>query len=268
LFWELFSPADRLELENRFRRIEMKKITAFLLSILVVVGLTACNFSVNSDASKGSLSVEGIGVVKITPDIAYINIGVQSKSENVKTALDENNASAATISSTLENLGIAKEDIQTSSFNVYPMQDYGPSGMGYDNGSGIMLPKNTYQVDNIILVTVRDLTKLGNILDNTVQAGANTINSISFDVQNKDVAMKEARDKAIANARDLAEATAASAGVKLGNILNISTYSSGNPAPYFDSKGGAYAGTTASQVPISAGQLSLSMSASIVYELK
>jgi uncharacterized protein YggE len=245
----------------------MKKITAFLFSFLIVVGLTACNFSINSNDTQGSLSVEGTGMVKITPDIAYINIGVQSKSENVKTALDKNNALAAAISSTLEALGIAKGDIQTSSFNVYPMQDYGPTGMGYDDGTGIMMPSTYYQVDNIILVTVHDLTKLGEILDNTVQAGANSINSISFDVQNKDEALKEARDKAIANARELAEATAASAGVKLGDIINISTYSAGIPTPYYEGKGGVYAGA-ASEVPISAGQLSISMSANIIYELK
>ena len=247
----------------------MKKITVYLLSFFIVVGLTACNFNISTDAaSKGTLSVEGSGVVKISPDIAYINIGVQSKSENVKAALDENNALAAGISTTLEALGIAKEDIQTSTFNVYPMQDYGPSGMGYDDGTGIMMPSTYYQVDNIILVTVRDLTKLGEILDNTVQAGANSINSINFDVQNKDEALKEARDKAIANARELAEVTAASAGVKLGDILNVSTYSAGVPTPYFDGKGGTYAGASISEVPISAGQLSITMSASIIYEIK
>jgi len=248
----------------------MKKIIPFLLSLLVVIGLTACNFSMTTETlPKGSISVEGTGVVKITPDIAYVNIGVQSKSENVKQALDKNNALAAAISSTLEELGIAKEDIQTSSFNVYPMQDYGPTGMGYENESGIMMPSTYYQVDNIILVTVRDLSKLGQILDNTVQAGANSINSINFDVQNKEEAMSEAREIAIQNARELAEATAASAGVELGDILNVSTYSAGYPAPYFDGKGGgSYASAAYNEVPVSAGQLSISISANITYELK
>lgn len=246
----------------------MKKITMLIMSVLIVLALSACSFNFDSNANAGSLSADGTGTVQITPDIAYINIGVQSKSEDVKSALDENNNLAAAISSTLENMGVAKEDIQTSSFNVYPMQDYGPTGMGYESPNGTMMPKTYYQVDNIILVTVRDLGNIGQILDNTIQAGANSINSISFDVQDKEAAIAEARTKAIQNAQLQAQTTAAAAGVQLGKVLNLSVYSSG-PAPYFDGKGGtAMAAGYSSDVPISAGQLSITMTANIMYQIK
>jgi hypothetical protein len=243
----------------------MKNKFLFILSSLMIIGLTACNLSIDtSTPNKGTLSVEGTGIVKITPDIAYINIGVQSKSENVKDALNENNQLASAISTTLQDLDIAMEDIQTSSFNVYPMQDYGPMGMGDENG----LPTTYYQVDNIILVTVRDLSNIGQILDNAVQAGANSINSISFDVQNKEEAINQARKDAIVDAHSQAEATALDAGAQLGDVLSINTTSYSDTAPYYDGKGGVAANAMASQVPVSAGQLSISVTASMMYELK
>ncbi|MBI9048039.1 MAG: SIMPL domain-containing protein [Anaerolineaceae bacterium] len=242
----------------------MKKITIFIISLILVLGLSACSFNINTDPTyQRTISVDGTGIVKISPDIAYVNIGVQSKSGNVKNALDENNLLASTISETLQSLGIASEDIQTSSFNVYPMQDYGPMGIGDETGQ----PATYYQVDNIILVTVYDLSILGQILDNAVQSGANTINSINFDVTNKEEALTLAREEAIQAAHTQAEATANAAGAKLGDIINISTYTN-NATPYFDGKGGAAYGTSTSDVPVSAGQLSISVNANIIYELK
>ena len=245
----------------------MKKISVLLFSLLVILSLSACSTgtSANPVTTQSTLSADGTGTVKITPDIAYINIGVQSKSENVKAALDENNTSAAAISSALQSLGVAVEDIQTSSFNVYPMQDYGLAGMGFDNGDGTMTPSTYYQVDNIVLVTVRDLSNLGQILDVSVQSGANSINSISFDVQNKDQALEEARKMAIQAAQAQAQSIADAAGVQLGKIINLSVYSSGD-TPYYEGKGGV--ANYSSDVPISAGQLNLSMTANIMYEIK
>ena len=243
----------------------MKKSFLLLISMALILGLSACSFSINSDpALQRTISVDGTGTVSISPDIAYVNIGVQSKADNVKNALDENNQLAANISAALQTLGVAPEDIQTSSFNVYPMQDYGPMGMGDENGQ----PNTYYQVDNIILVTVRDLSNVGQILDNAVQSGANTINSINFDVTNKEEALAKAREEAIAEAHTQAEATALAAGANLGEVINISTYTN-NATPYYSGKANdIYAAGITSEVPVSAGQMSISVTANMIYELK
>ena len=225
--------------------------------------LAVSALTLSSDYQR-TINVDGTGTVKISPDVAYVNIGVQSKAENVKAALDENNRLAANVSEALITLGVAPEDIQTSSFNVYPMQDYGPMGMGNEEGQ----PNTYYQVDNVILVTVRELSNVGQILDNAVQAGANTINSINFDVTNKEEALAKAREDAITAAYTQAEATAKAAGAQLGDILNISTYTN-NSAPYYGGKGSdMYAAGVSSEVPVSAGQMSISVTASLTYELK
>ena len=243
----------------------MKKSFLILISFALLLGLAACSFSMNTTSDyQRTINVDGTGTVKISPDVAYVNIGVQSKAENVKEALDDNNRLAANISEALKTLGVAVEDIQTSSFNVYPMQDYGPMGMGNENGQ----PSTYYQVDNVILVTVRDLSNIGQILDNAVQAGANTINSISFDVTNKDEAIAKAREEAIIAAHMQAESTAKAAGAELGDVLNISAYTN-NVTPYYSGKGSdMYAAGGISEVPVSAGQMSISVTANITYELK
>ena len=86
-----------------------------------------------------------------------------------------------------------------------------------------------YSVDNSVYVTMRDLTKMGKILSTAVSSGANSINSIQFDVADKTKAMMtEARQKAMANASSLASELAQTAGLKLGAIQNV-TYSDNSP---------------------------------------
>jgi uncharacterized protein YggE len=115
-------------------------------------------------------------------------------------------------------------------------------------------------------VTLRDLTKLGDLLDAVVKAGANNINSIQFDVADQETALSDARKQAVANARKQADELAQAAGVTLGDIQTISTSTSGVPVPVFEGKGGG--GQLAASVPVSAGQLVVSVDVYIVYLIK
>ena len=93
------------------------------------------------------------------------------------------------------------KNFQTSNFNVYPSDQYDPT-------TGQYIRRN-YAVDNTLYVTVRDIANLGKLLDTTLRAGANNIYGITFDIQNKEAALAQARDLAIADAKAKAEATAA-----------------------------------------------------------
>ncbi len=241
--------------------MNLKRLSVFFL-MLVLVALVACQASPVSAGGGGAqpqvrtLSVNGSGKVYLTPDVAYINIGVQSQSESVSDALNENTRKAQAIANALKELGVEDKDIQTSAFNIYPQQQYDPEGKMI----GI-----TYIVDNTVNVTVRDLTVLGKLLDASVRAGANNIYGITFDVTDKTKAITEARQLAAADARRQAEELAAAAGVKLVAVQNISSYVSSGPAPLYDAKGGAAA---MGQVPISAGQMVISVDVNITYEIQ
>ncbi|EKD88942.1 MAG: hypothetical protein ACD_34C00264G0004, partial [uncultured bacterium] len=169
-----------------------KNLLVVLASILAIVSLVACS---TTPAAAGNapmvrtLSSSGTGEVYLVPDVAYIYVGVKADADDVSTALDNNNAQANAVAQALKDQGVEAKDIQTTSFNVYPMQDYGMDGT---------ISRSYYVVENTVYITVRDLSKLGTLLDAVVKSGANTINSISFDVQDKAEAMVQARDMAIA----------------------------------------------------------------------
>jgi uncharacterized protein len=241
-----------------------KPIT-FLFGIVMVVTLAACQGVPvvpvvpvgNNQTQLRTIAVNGTGKVYLTPDVAYVNIGVQSQDENVATALSKNNEKAQSISTKLQELGVDAKDVQTSSFNIYPNQQYGPDGQP---------TKLLYTVDNTVQVTVHDLTILGKLLDDVVRAGANNINGINFDVVDRSAAESKAREIAVNDARAQADEIAQAAGVTIDELFSMTSYNSGGPVPLYDAKGGASA--MVNQVPVSAGQLIVSVDVSASYTIK
>jgi len=236
----------------------MKNKIFVVIASLVIVGLlAACQGAAPVDSYNQipMISVSGTGRVYLIPDIAYVYVGVRSQAEDVADALSQNNAQATAISSTLMEKGVAAEDIQTTAFNVYPQQQYSPEGMPMET---------VYVVENTVFIKVRDLQALGTLLDAVVRAGANTINGISFDVEDRMAAEKEARQLAIEDAKSKAVELAGLAGVELGQLYGVNVYSSG-PSPVYEAKGGA---AMQSGAPIAAGQMVIQYEASLSYEIK
>lgn len=207
-----------------------------------------------------TLSVNGSGRVFLAPDIAYINIGVHTEDKSAEEAIASNNTQAQRVVDALQRLGIDAKDIQTTNFSIYPQQQYDPNG----RPTGEI----TYLVDNIVYVTLRNLDNIGEVLDGAIKAGANSINGIQFDILDKSAAMTEARKAAIADARAQADELAQAAGVTLGSVQSINAYGgSYPPQPVFRSDV-AMAAQEAAAVPISTGQLTLTVEVSIVYEIR
>lgn len=254
----------------------MKNSKLFIgVSFLVVIGLAACGSSANAGGSPGiqpapqspapisslpQISVVGSGLVYVTPDVAYINVGVRSQADSVAQALELNNGQAKAIKDTLVGEGVDEKDIQTSSFNVYPQSDYGFQGE---------ITRTYFVVENNVYVTVRNLTSLGKVLDAVAKSGANNIYGITFDAQDKTSAQSEARTMAVSSARAQAMELAAAAGVELGDIISISTYAS-YAQPYYNygMGGGGGAPVYAESVPIAAGQMQVNAEVTIVFAIK
>jgi uncharacterized protein len=235
------------------------KFSMFALVLVLALVLSACG---TAAAQVRSLSISGNGTVYLTPDIAYIYIGIHTDDPDLANAVSKNNTQAQALVDALKNAGIDGKDIQTSNFSVYTN-----ANGGIDKMTGQAIPSGTnYSVDNTVYVTVRDLSKMGKILNTAVGAGANSINSITFDVADKTKAMVQARQKAMANASDLATELAKTAGVKLGEIQNV-TYSDNSPMPYYGMGGGGASAPNAS-VPIQPGQTQISVTVSVTYNIK
>jgi uncharacterized protein YggE len=207
-----------------------------------------------------TISVNGNAQVILAPDIAYVSIGVHSEAETAKAAVAANNELTQQVVDAIKGQGVDEKDIQTTNFSVYQQQKVGPNG----EQQGVY-----FAADNTVYVTIHDLTKIGDILDASVAAGANNIYGITFDVKDKDAAMASGRDQAMADAKAQAEQLASAAGATLGDVQNISYYSNPPTPYYYDSKalgGGAAQGATS--VPISPGQLTMTVSVSVTYGLK
>ena len=236
------------------------KLSIFSLILMLALALSACG---TAAAQPRTLNVSGNGTVYLTPDIAYITIGVHTEDPNLASGVSKNNTQAQALVDALKNVGIAAKDIQTSNFSVY----YNTANQGFDKSSGLPITTGNYSVDNTVNVTVRDLSHLGSILNTAVGAGANNINSINFDVADKTAAMEQARQKAMASAGSLAAELAKTAKLNLGEIQNIS-YSDNSPQPYYGMGGGGNASAPNASVPIQPGQTQISVSVSVTYAIK
>lgn len=237
----------------------MKKKMLFVsLFVLLAVVLSSCSSAGLEEKGLRTMSVSGRGEVYLIPDIAYINVGTRSEATEVATALSENNKQAKAISDVLSEMGVDPIDIQTTAFNVYPLQNYGMDGQPTEL---------KYVVENTVNVKVRDLNSLGEILDAVVRSGANQIYGISFDVEDRKQAETEARRLAIQDATEKAQELASLAGIELGELQNLNVYSNGSPQPVYDAKGGGYY-AQASSAPIASGQMIITADASLVYNLK
>jgi len=207
-----------------------------------------------------TLSVSGTGRVTLTPDIAYMTVGVQTEGKDAAEAVAENNSKTQAVIDALDAAGVDSKDIKTTNFSIYPQQQYDDRG----KPSGEI----TYVVNNSVYVIVRDLDTIGDLLNTAVAAGANTIQGIQFDVDDKTDALAEAQENAVANAQAQAENLADASGVTLGQVLSINTFSGAVPIPRYDGIGGGAMLAQAAPVPVSPGEMTISVDVSMVYEIQ
>ena len=204
-----------------------------------------------------TITVTGTGLVTLTPDIAYIYIGVHSQDASASVAMTANNISAQAVIDAIKAAGVADKDIQTTNFSIYPQQQYDNNGK---------ITGTLYMVDNTVYVTVRDLAKLGSLLDASVVAGANNINSISFDVADKTGALSQARLAAVADARKQAGELTSATGVTLGDVQTISYYDSSAPITVQYSRADMAVG--GGSVPVQSGSMQITTTVTIVYAIE
>jgi len=243
--------------------MKTKSILIAAMFVLVLL-VSACGPSTINQAApvpQRTLSVAGTGTAYLVPDIAYLYLGVHTEKLTAAEAVAENNTQTQGVISALTDFGIDAKDIRTTNFSIWPMDKYDPA-------TGAPTGQKTYAVDNTVYVTLRDLDKLGDLLDTIVQAGANTVNSIQFDVADKDAALKTARAEAVKDATAKAQELADAAGVQLGELQSVS-FLDNQSYPIFDGKGGGGgAASEAAAVPIQPGQLTFNVTVNLSYEIK
>jgi uncharacterized protein YggE len=215
----------------------MSRIATLILAVglatLLVIGLGHSNASGGRDVqlstvpqpiqgAEPTVTVVGEGTASIKPDVAWLDIGVETSGQTASETAQNNQGKMDQVLASLQSLGIADQDIQTVAYNINP--DYG-SEQG--QASGV----TGYRVTNTIRVTVRNLDQVGQVLDQVTQAGANNIFGITFGTQDQAAPQAEARAKAVADARARAEDLAKLSGYQLGDLLSISEDTGGGSVP-------------------------------------
>ena len=228
--------------------------------ILAALALTLAATTARADEVPRTISVTGLGEVAATPDIAYVTVGVRTAAGTARAALSENSTTMAGVLDALRSRGIADRDMRTTNVSLHPR--WRTEVM--ENGTRVQVLSG-YEAANLLRVTCRDLSKLGELLDALVGAGANDMRGISFDVDDKGKLMDEARAIAVRNARANAQLYAREAGVSLGAVLSISE--AGGPTPVHRNRAMAEMAVAAS-VPIAEGELTVSVSVSMTFAIE
>ena len=232
-----------------------------LISAFVVVAALSVGPLVAQDM-KRPLMLNGHGEVKMAPDMAIVDFGVESQAPTAKAALEANTKNMAALMAVLKSASIEDKDIQTSNFVVQPR---------YDDRANINPPKIVgYAVSHSVSVAVHKLDNLGNLLDKAVTAGSNQISNINFTLSAPQAAQDEARKAAVKDALHKATLLTDAAGVKLGALQSMSEIGGGSIAPMAKMSRMAANSMVAdgAPVPVAQGQLSISADVNMVWELQ
>lgn len=206
-------------------------------------------------ADAGEITITGEGQVNSAPDMARISLGVTAQGETASVALGQTNEKLNAVLARLQSMGIEARDMQTSGLNLGPRYPDPIEGKPRSEQPAF------YEASNGLEVRVRDLSKLGDILDQAVTDGANTFHGLQFALSDPTANLDKARVMAVEDARRKAEMIATAAGQKLGKVVRISE-SSGYPAPMMARMASAEA------MPIAGGEVSYSVNVTVVWELE
>lgn len=234
-----------------------------LLAMLLLAGIIVVSILRDKIVSNQyrQVTITGTGRVSYQPDLALITLGVQiDKVAQAEEALSQLNTKVAGITSALEAVGIAKENIQTQSYSLYPQYDYRDNVSvvgGYSANQQL-----TIKVDNYN----EDPEKLSKAIAAASKAGANQILSLSFDSSSISELKQEARLKAIEDAKSKSGALAQAAGVELKDINNW--WENVMPAPVYSSYSEAKGGLGGGEPQLPSGDREVVVEMGLTYNLK
>jgi len=214
--------------------------------------------AVAAEAVTPTLTMAGEGSASAAPDQATVTSGVTSEGKTAREAVDANSKAMGALIDALKKAGIQAADLQTSGFSVQPRY------AAPKEGSGEAPHIDGYEVRNQVTVRIRDLTRLGAVLDTAVATGSNQIDGVAFGLADAAPVLDKARQAAVADAKRKAELTAQAAGVKLGRILTIAE-SGAEPGPR--PMMAAYAMEKMAAVPVEAGESEYKARVTVTWEI-
>jgi hypothetical protein len=207
--------------------------------------------------SVSKLTVTANGTVKVAPDVAYTTIGVVTQKKKMQDAQTANKELMNAVIAALKGSGLTDEDIRTINYSVYPVYDYS------DGVSKI----NMFEVNNTVELTMRDIDKVGEYLDVAATAGANTSYSVRFDILDREPFYNQALTAAMESARAKADTMAAAGGCVIVKPVEVTEGYTYNTV-YREYEMAAADKMDEGVTYVSAGQLDITATVSVIYEIE
>lgn len=242
-------------------RIPSLAAAAAALSLLFALGSPAMTASAQAPASLPArdgtlLSVSATGEASRAPDVATASAGVVTQAADANAAMRANAAQMARVIAAIRAAGVAERDVQTTGINIHPTYSHVPNEEPRITG---------YSASNSVSLKLRDIAKLGQVLDALVASGANNISGPGFSIDQPGPVYDEARLKALEQARARAALYADALGLEVRRIVSISEGGGfQQPRPMMAMRAMAM---DAESTPVAAGENTLSVSLEVVFEL-
>lgn len=210
------------------------------------------------DRTTRGITVTGTAEVRTAPNVAYVTAGVKTRASDAQKAASTNAAAMNKIMQAIRGAGIAEKDIETVQYTLQQAYEYPPNQTAKLVG---------YDATNLVKVTVRDISKVGSVIDAVTNAGANVVQDVSFGLSEDSTAKvrAEALTKAVVDARSKAEVMAKALGVVLGKVISANESSPSVVSPMFSR---AEMGAAAAPTPISPQQIVVRATVNLVYSFR
>lgn len=240
------------------RQIGFWVLLATSLALLVFL-LVKTNQELNTAATTNTVSFNGSGKVLATPDVAILDLAIVTDGTTSKEAQDANSKKSKTLTDFLKGQDIDENDIKTTGYNIYPQYTYPSYAKPQITG---------YQVNQTIQVKVRDLEKIDRILDGVVTNGVNQINSFQYTIDDAEELREQARQKAIADAREKSDKLEGQLGIHLGKVVGFSENTAGFPVPVYYDRAASGGGMGGGGPSVPAGQNEIVVDVTLTYQIK
>ncbi|RYE07668.1 MAG: DUF541 domain-containing protein [Hyphomicrobiales bacterium] len=246
------------------------KLTAALLLCSPLLFLPVSAFAESTFTAAG----EGHAVAK--PDIAFVDIGFNSKGDTPEAAAAADAATVGEVTAALGKAGVEPRDIQTATYVIE--QQMGPQGCGQTYADQAFVPcvPEGFEIRNSLTIRIRDLANYGKILGAAIDAGLSDISRITLAVSDPQPLRDEAYTNALLAAKAKAELTAKTLGFELGPIIDVganyrNSYDENPPATLRDGQDDGYYGEEAADIGVfvglQPGELTFTQDASITYQI-
>lgn len=246
-----------------------KKIIITALAIMMVLALAGCNPAVSTTADNGkvvvelgdnianqnTLTVTGTGTVKIMPDVAYVTIGVTTNDADAASAQQQNRDAMNAIFDALKKAGLTDDDMRTTSYTTYPRYNYDTNEV------------TSYEVSNMVELTIADIDNVGKYIDIAAENGANTAYPVTFSLLDQNSPYNQALGIAMTTASDKAQAIISASGNEIVATISIQENSYGYTAYARDEMAAMDTADAGASTPISAGELEITATVTVVYEI-